>query len=120
MSYKQGEIWLVNLEPTIGAEMTKLRPCLIVSDDTIGKLPLRTVVPITNWSDSFGSIPWMVKLVPNSQNNLSKPSSADAFQVKNLSIKRFDKKIGEISEETLFKIHSKIAKTLKINYKLSY
>jgi mRNA interferase MazF len=115
MSYNQGEIWLVNLEPTIGAEIQKLRPCLIVSDDTIGKLPLRTVVPITNWVDSFGSIPWMVKLLPDFQNNLAKSSSVDAFQIKNLSIKRFDKKIGEVNEEALFKIHAIIAKTLKIN-----
>lgn len=118
MKYKQGEIWLVNLEPVIGAEMAKLRPCLIVSDDTIGKLPLRTVVPITNWSESFRSIPWMVKLTPDSKNNLSKPSSADSFQVKNLSLERFDKKLGEIDGDTLLKIHSTIVKTLKVNYKI--
>ena len=69
--------------------------------------------------DTFEAIPWMIKLSPNTQNQLAKVSSADAFQIKNLSVKRFDKKIGEISEETLFKIHSTITKTLKINYKLS-
>ena len=29
----RGEIWLVNLEPTIGAEMNKIRPVLIISDN---------------------------------------------------------------------------------------
>ncbi|TAH51219.1 MAG: type II toxin-antitoxin system PemK/MazF family toxin [Chloroflexota bacterium] len=29
---QRGEIWLVNLDPTIGAEIKKTRPALIVSD----------------------------------------------------------------------------------------
>lgn len=41
---KRGEIWLVNLEPTIGAEIRKTRPAVVVSSDFIGKLPLKLVV----------------------------------------------------------------------------
>ena len=47
----RGEIWLTNLEPTIGAEMRKIRPVVIVNDDEAGTLPLRIVVPITDWKD---------------------------------------------------------------------
>ena len=115
----QSEIWLVNLSPVVGSEIDKLRPCIIVSDDAIGKLPLKTVVPVTGWNDSFEHLPWMIKLEPNEQNCLSKPSSADAFQVKNISTARFDKKIGAIDENTLFLIHSTIVKTLKIRYRLA-
>jgi Growth inhibitor len=32
----QGEIWLVDLDPTIGAEMNKTRPALIMSDNKLG------------------------------------------------------------------------------------
>jgi mRNA interferase MazF len=35
----RGEIWLVDLDPTIGAEMNKTRPALIMSDNRLGKLP---------------------------------------------------------------------------------
>ena len=35
----RGEIWLINLSPTVGAEISKTRPAVIVNDDTIGKLP---------------------------------------------------------------------------------
>jgi mRNA interferase MazF len=31
---KQGEIWLINLDPTIGAEIRKTRPAIIVSDNS--------------------------------------------------------------------------------------
>ena len=45
---RRGEVWLVNLNPTLGAEMSKTRPAIIVNDDTIGTLPLRVIVPITD------------------------------------------------------------------------
>jgi len=43
---KRGEIWRINLDPSIGAEIRKTRPALVVSIDAIGALPLRVVVPI--------------------------------------------------------------------------
>jgi mRNA interferase MazF len=38
---RQGEIWLVSLDPTIGAEIKKTRPAIIVNDNALGKLPLK-------------------------------------------------------------------------------
>ena len=32
---RQGEIWLVNLDPTLGAGIRKTRPCVILNDDAI-------------------------------------------------------------------------------------
>lgn len=37
---KQGEIWYINLDPTVGAEIQKVRPAVIVNDNALGKLPL--------------------------------------------------------------------------------
>lgn len=93
---KQNEIWLINLDPTIGAEIKKTRPALIVNDDALGKLPLKVVVPLTDWKSKYEVAPWMVKVTPNNRNNLSKLSSADCFQVRSISEERFVKKIGEI------------------------
>lgn len=45
---KQNEIWLINLEPTIGAEIRKTRPAVIINDDALGKLPLKIIVPVTD------------------------------------------------------------------------
>jgi mRNA interferase MazF len=50
---KQGEIWLINLDPTIGAEIKKTRPAIIVSDDSLSKLPLKVIVPITDWKGGY-------------------------------------------------------------------
>jgi mRNA interferase MazF len=43
---RQGE-WVINLAPTIGAEIQKTRPCVIVNDDTVGAPPLKIIAPIT-------------------------------------------------------------------------
>ena len=42
----KGDVWLINLDPTIGAEIKKTRPAVIVSEDAIGVLPLKVVVPV--------------------------------------------------------------------------
>jgi hypothetical protein len=69
----RGEIWLVNLNPTVGTEISKTRPCIIVNDDAIGVLPLKVIVPVTDWKDSFAVRPWMVKLEPSTENSLIVP-----------------------------------------------
>jgi mRNA interferase MazF len=96
---KQGEIWLINLDPTVGSEIRKTRPAIIVSDDALGKLPLKVIVPITDWNEKFSIAPWMVKIEPNPKNGLTKNSSADCFQVRSVSQERFVKKIGNASQK---------------------
>ncbi len=118
MIIKQSEIWLVNLNPTIGTEINKTRPCLVIGDDTIGKLKSKTVLPMTGWSEIYDSVPWMIKCEPTPHNHLTKDSAIDCFQIRNLSTKRFIKKIGEIDSELLFLVHSIVAQTLSVRYRL--
>jgi mRNA interferase MazF len=67
-SMKQSEIWLIDLDPTKGAEIQKKRPAIIVNDDRLGKLPLKIIVPVTDWKDRYDIAPWMVKIEPNDTN----------------------------------------------------
>ncbi|NJD68102.1 MAG: type II toxin-antitoxin system PemK/MazF family toxin, partial [candidate division NC10 bacterium] len=66
----RGEVWLINLDPAIGAEIKKTRPAVVVNDDTVGILPLKVIVPITEWKDRYAVAPWMVRLEPDSENGL--------------------------------------------------
>ena len=54
MEIKQYEIFLVNLDPTIGSEIKKTRPCVIISPDEMNKY-LQTVViaPMTTSSKNY-------------------------------------------------------------------
>jgi mRNA interferase MazF len=111
---KQGEIWLINLDPTLGAEIKKTRPAIIVNDDTLGRLPLKVIVPITEWKENYGIAPWMIKIEPDNQNNLNKVSAADCFQVRSISELRFVKQIGSVEKDVLDQIKEGLAKILSI------
>lgn len=110
----RGEIWRVNLEPTIGAEIKKSRPVVIVGNDKIGKLPLRVIVPLTDWKERYAAAEWLVKIEPDNINNLDKVSAADAFQVRSISIQRFANKCGKLPNETMLEIEKALAVVLKI------
>lgn len=48
---KRGEVWLVTLDPTVGSEIQKTRPCLIVSPDELNGIARRVIVaPMTSGS----------------------------------------------------------------------
>ncbi|MEM9888586.1 MAG: type II toxin-antitoxin system PemK/MazF family toxin [Bacteroidota bacterium] len=111
---KRGEIWTITLDPTIGAEIKKTRPTIIVSDDTLGNLPLKVIVPLTDWKEKYSVAEWMVKIKKQLSNGLTKDSSADCFQVRSVSKIRFIKKIGEISPIEMREIEVALAKVLKI------
>jgi mRNA interferase MazF len=111
---KRGEIWLINLDPTIGAEIRKKRPAIIVSADSIGVLPLRAIVPITEWKEHYANAPWMVLLKPNSENNLDKPSCADTFQVRSVSKNRFIVRLGNVNLNKIKEIEFALSKVLGI------
>lgn len=111
----RGEIWLINLDPTIGSEIKKIRPAVIVSEDSIGILPLRVVVPITNWQERYAIAPWMIKLEPSAQNGLQKQSCADTFQVRSVAQQRFIRKLGELSEIEMKPIIKGLSIVLVIN-----
>lgn len=91
---------MIDLDPAKGAEIQKIRPAIIVNNDKLGKLPLKVVVPITDWKDRYDIAPWMVKIEPNTNNGLYKTSSADCFQIRSLSQERLIKKIGYIDNMT--------------------
>jgi mRNA interferase MazF len=47
----RGEVWLYSADPSVGDEIGKTRPAVIVSSDEMGVLRLKIVVPITGWQD---------------------------------------------------------------------
>jgi mRNA interferase MazF len=104
----KGEIWLINLDPTIGAEIRKSRPAVIVSVDEIGILPLRVIVPITDWKDQYSQAAWMVPILPDTKNGLDNKSAADAFQIRSVSKERFIHKTGVLETDRLNMILSAI------------
>ena len=110
----RGEIWIANLDPTIGSEIRKTRPVVVVNADGIGKLPLRVVVPLTDWNDKYYEYAWMVLIVNDKENNLTKLAAADCLNLRAIDVTRFDRKLGNIRADVLEDILSAIAIVLDL------
>jgi mRNA interferase MazF len=81
----------------------------------LGKLPLKIIVPVTDWKDRYEIALWMIKIEPNNKNGLTKESSADCFQVRSLSQDRFVKRLGVLSDSVMDEIRLGLSKVLSID-----
>ena len=106
---RRGDVWLVDFDPSVGAEIQKIRPALVISMDSIGRLPLRLVVPITDWKSAYANLPWFVHLPATRTNGLLKDSGADAFQTKSVSETRFVGRLGVVTAAQVEEIASAVA-----------
>jgi mRNA interferase MazF len=112
-----GDIYLVNLDPTIGDEIRKIRPVLILTPGHEKNLKLAIVTPITKWKIHWENNPFFVLLNPDEHNRLDNKSVVDCFQIRALSHQRFLKKIGSISEENINLVKQAIALILDMEPK---
>jgi mRNA interferase MazF len=92
-----GEIWLVNFDPTLGAEIQKTRPAVVVSSDAVGRLPIKLVAPLTDWKEYFAPNIWQVRIDPDSVNGPSKVSAIDTLQIRGIDRRRFIRKLGDVT-----------------------
>jgi len=105
----RGEIWTLRFAPVQGAEMGKTRPAVVMSQASVGRLPLRIVVPVTEWAVKYSAAPWLVFLKARGRNGLTKDSAADCFQVKSVSVSRFVKKLGTLRAVEIEEIAAGVA-----------
>ena len=111
---KAGEIYWVNLDPTIGNEIKKRRPVVVLNGGHDKHLKLAIVVPVTAWSLYLKQNPFFVSLEPNTKNGLKKKSVVDCFQIRAVSHNRFAEKIGELSKDEIDQIKRAIVLILDI------
>jgi len=112
---RRGEIWRVGFDPTVGSELKKTRPAVVISSDAVGKLPVRLVAPFTGWQEYFEGNLWHVQVSPTQQNGLEKESAADALQVRSVDTSRFTEKLGRMHPPRLEEVVTAVA--LVIEYR---
>jgi len=99
---KRFELYLVNLDPTIGVEMKKTRPCLIISPDEMNRCVQSVIVaPLTT---QIRNIPSRVKIEANRGNGLSETSYVVLDQIKTIDKIRCVSRLGSISDIDAIKI----------------
>ena len=105
----RGEIWRVKFDPVTGSETGKARPAVVIGDERLGRLQVRVVVPITGWDVRYQQHLWMTEIAPSDASGLSKPSAADALQIRTVSLLRFEARLGRLEAELVDEIASSIA-----------
>ena len=104
MQLKQYQIVLVNLDPTIGSEVKKTRPCVIFSPNEMNKY-LQTIViaPIGSSSKNY---PTRVEIKGNKTKGW-----VMIDQIRTVDKRRISKIFGELSEKEIQKVKSVIKET---------
>ena len=110
---ERGDVWLVGFDPTIGAEIRKTRPAVVVSSDAVGRLPVKLVAPVTDWKTYYAANLWHVRVDPDRHNGLTKPSAIDTLQIRGMDQQRFVRKLGKVSSTTLEEIVLSIAAVIE-------
>ncbi len=114
---KRGMIIEVNLDPTLGSETRKIRPCVIVTNDVYNeRVPVIQVVPITEWSVKKARIKTNVEIHPSPDNGLSKKSVADCLQTRPVDHRhRLVKIRGRLSSSKVQEIDQSLRIVFELN-----
>ncbi len=96
---KRGDVWIVNLDPIIGHEIAKKRPCFILSENESNfALKTVTILPI---STGTSRLPSLYVYLPKIY-ELKENSHIIIQQIRTVSKLRLLKKIGEIKDNKIF------------------
>jgi mRNA interferase MazF len=112
---RRGEVWDINLDPTKGQEIQKIRPAVVISSDAVGKLRIKLIVPITDWKPAFAENIWHVHLQPSPANGLIKESAADALQTRSVAYERFCRKRGRLTQTEIEEIVQALAAVVELS-----
>lgn len=105
---RRGDVYWVTLDPTVGSEIKKTRPAVIVSNNSCNTFGSRVVVlPLTSNVDSL--YPGEAMVVVN-----GKPARALGDQIRSLDKSRLESRIDTLSQEELAAVDEAIRITLAL------
>lgn len=91
--------WLIPI-PQLDQKLEN-SPALIISNDAIGKLPQKVIMPRIGWQDRSTSAEWMVRIEPDRNNELGKVGAFDAVQIRSVDVQHLVGQVGYVSKHIL-------------------
>lgn len=106
-SPKRGDIYLVNFDPTVGAEIRKTRPALVIQNDMGNKYsPITIVAAITS---RFEEPPYPTDvIVEPEESGLSLRSAVVLNQIRSIDRQRLVKRLGHAGSKTMDRVDQAI------------
>ena len=105
---RRGEVWWVRLDPTLGSEIAKTRPCVIFSGNVFNRLR-RTVVVIPLSTSPQPSAPLLVPVRCD-----AREAVAVTDQIRAIAKQRLDRRSGELSSEDLEAVEQGVREVLEL------
>jgi mRNA interferase MazF len=106
-----GDLAWVSLDPTIGAEQRKTRPCLVLE---AGASPLDLAIVLSITDGTFKTTRVFVQILNWQALGLQKPSAIDCYQIRSVSLQRLSKKFGSVDDEVMDDVKKRVAMFLDI------
>jgi mRNA interferase MazF len=110
LAVDRGDVVLANLDPAVGVEITKTRPVIVVSNNSINRLSnLVVVVPLTK---NTAHLSPSHTVIPKGVARLAFPSKAVTEQIKALDKQRLVRRLGSLPPDLLARVERALKNTL--------
>jgi mRNA interferase MazF len=106
---RRGEIWWANLDPTVGSEINKTRPCLVIGNSVLNERR-RTVVIVPLTSSPRTAPPVMVSVTCS-----GRPAVAVIDQVRAVAKERLVSLMGRLSSQELDTVEDALRQILELD-----
>ena len=108
---RRGDIYLVNFDPTVGSEIQKTRPALVIQNDVANRYSPITIVAAI--ASKFGDPPYPTEVVMEpEESGLPLKSAALLNQIRSVDRRRLSKRTGRAGSETMRRVDRAIAISL--------
>jgi mRNA interferase MazF len=115
-NYRLGSIWLVNFDPSIGTEIRKTRPAMIISGTLFNQRRKVTVLPITSSIPDSRMLPIVVSIDPDLTNGLNTDSFIVCIDPMTFDKQRLVKQLGILNVEKIHQVQSILRSYLDLDY----
>lgn len=113
MTIKRGEVWLATLDPTIGGEIQKTRPVVVVSND-INNMH-NSVVSIVPLTSNVNRILSFEVSIPTGVGGITKDSKAKVDQIRTIDKSRLMKQYGTLPDAYVQQLNKALKLHLALN-----